>query len=449
MSPSRRHAVIVGASVAGLATARVLSDHFDRVTVLERDDLADGTSPRRGVPQGRHVHALQAGGARALAAMFPGLMDELVRRGAAHVEFNRGRWYEAGGYRTRSLIERRVVSASRPFLENAIRERVEALPNVSIERGAAVETLLAGGGCVTGVRAFDGSVSYPLEADLVVDCSGRSSRGGLWMEDLGYAAPRVDEVECRMRYATVVLPRRRGDLDADFAVVLERPPQGNRAAFLMPVEGDRWIATIGAGHGAAAPTDEVSFRQAAALLPAPELHELLQGMGDLGPVATHRLPSSKRRRYEKLRRVPAGFVVLGDAICSFNPIYGQGMSSAVLQAVQLGECLAAGHDDAALVRAFYQRAAKVIAPSWQLAIAADRAYSGGDGSAPLRAELVNRYLHQVLTAAHVSPEVNTAMLLVQSLVAPPAILFRPEMVRSVRAACRQAKRQPAARVTVD
>jgi 2-polyprenyl-6-methoxyphenol hydroxylase-like FAD-dependent oxidoreductase len=440
-SPLRGHAVIVGASIAGLATARVLSDHFDRVTLMERDELPAGSDPRRGVPQGRHAHALLSGGARAIAEMFPGIMEELVQRGAPLIEFNQGRWYQAGGYRARCLFERKVVAASRPFIEQIVRERVQALTNVRIERGMAVETLLARDGRVTGVQVFDGSVSYSVEADLVVDCSGRASRGALWMEELGYAAPPVVEVECQMRYATVILPRRPEDLAVDFSVTIETPPLGKRAAFLLPIEGDRWIATIGAGYGAEAPTDEASFREAAASLPAPELHTLLQAMGDLGPVATHRLLSSKRRRYEKLKDVPAGFLALGDSVCSFNPIYGQGMSSAVLQAVQLGECLDAGYgNDTALVTAFYRRAAKVIATPWQIAVGADFAYPESVGPKSIGTDLVNRYLHRVLVAAQVSPEVNTSMILVQNLLAAPSTLFRPSMVRSVRKASREARR---------
>jgi 2-polyprenyl-6-methoxyphenol hydroxylase-like FAD-dependent oxidoreductase len=441
-SPLRRHAIIVGGSIAGLAAARVLSDHFERVTILERDELPADAGPRRGVPQGRHAHALLAGGARAIAEMFPGIMEELVGRGAAVIEFNQGRWYQAGGYRASCLIERKVVSASRPFIEQAVRERVEALPNVGFERGVAVERLLGYGGRVTGVQAFDGSVSSAIDADLVVDCTGRASRGTLWMEELGYAAPTVAEVECQMRYATVVLPRRSDDLDADFAVIIESPPSGKRAAFVMPIEGDRWIATIASGYGAEPPTDETSFRAAAAALPSPELDLVLRTMGDLGPVATHRLQSSKRRRYERLRDVPAGFLALGDAICSFNPIYGQGMSSAVLQAVELGACLASYGNGSELVKAFYQRAAKVIATPWQIAVGADFAYPETMGPKPVGTDLVNRYLERVLTAAQVSPEVNTRMIMVQNLLASPSTLLRPSVVRSVRKANREARRRP-------
>ncbi len=314
-----RHAVVIGASMAGLATARVLTDHFESVTVLDRDPLPEGTGPRKGVPQGRQAHALLSGGSRAIAELFPGLMEELVAAGAELIEFNGGSWYQADGYRAECLVVRQVVSASRPFIEAGVRRRVAVLAHVTIMTGHAVETLLHAGGRVIGVKVFDGTTSRDIPADLVVDCSGRASHGTLWLEDLGYQAPETVEVRCDVRYASVVVPRRQGDLDKTFSVVIESPPHGKRAAFLLPIEGDRWIATITAGYGAEAPTDEASFRAAAASLPSLEMHRLLEGLDELGPVATHRLISSKRRRYERLRDVPAGFLALGDADLQLQP----------------------------------------------------------------------------------------------------------------------------------
>jgi 2-polyprenyl-6-methoxyphenol hydroxylase-like FAD-dependent oxidoreductase len=441
---SRRHhghALVIGAGVAGLGAARVLADRFDAVTVLDRDQLPESADARKGVPQGRHAHALLAGGARAIAGMFPGIMEELVAGGAALIEFNDGFWHQAGGYRAASLVERKVVSASRPFIEANIRRRVRELPNVRIESGLAVETLIHDGGRVRGVRAFDGRRSRELVADLVVDCSGRASRASLWMEEAGYRAPDVREVRCDVRYGTTIVPRSRGDLDGTFAVIIESPPDGKRAAFLIPIERDRWIVTIAATFGAEVPTDEASFHAIAATLPSPKVAEVLSKAGPMAPVVNHRMVSSKWRRYDKLTRLPAGFLALGDAICSFNPIYGQGMSSGVLQAVELAACLDSGSNDETLVRMFYKRAAKVIAIPWQLSAENDLAYPENAVSRPVRTDLVNRYMKRVLLAAQVSAEVNTKMILVQNLVMPRSTLFKPSFVRSVLAAAREAERR--------
>jgi 2-polyprenyl-6-methoxyphenol hydroxylase-like FAD-dependent oxidoreductase len=440
--PHRQHAIVIGGSIAGLSAARILSDHFSQVTILERDELPTDAQARKGVPQGRHAHVLLGGGARALARLFPGIMDELVAGGAEPIEFNRGHWHQAGGYRARSLVERSVVSATRPFLEEGIRRRVAERPDVRILTGMVVETLVYGGGRVHGVRAFDGTSSRELLADLVVDCSGRGSRAPLWMEEIGYRPPEVVEVRCDVRYGTAVLRRRDGDLDGSFAVVIESPPDGKHVAFLLPVEGDRWMVTVAASFGAEAPTDPESFVSIAAGLPAPEIEQVLRKAGPVESVATHRMITSKRRRYEKLSQVPLGFLALGDAICSFNPVYGEGMSVSALQAVELGACLdEIQGDDERLARQFYQRAARIIAGPWQIAVGNDFGYPECTGRKPFGTDLRNRYLHRVLLAAQVSPEVNTAMLMVQNLLAPPASLYRPKMVRAVQAAAREAERR--------
>ncbi len=435
-----RHTVVIGASMAGLAAARVLADHFDKVTVLDRDRLPAGADPRKGVPQGRHAHALLGGGVRAIEALFPGLMDEMVAGGAGLLDFNDGTWHQAGGYRASCLVERKVVGGSRPFIEGHLRRRVTDLANVRIVDDVAVEGLVHVGERARGVRIVVGGAVEPLEADLVVDCTGRSSQASQWLEAIGCDAPEVVEVRCDMRYATMILQRTASDLDGTFAVIIESPPEGKRAGFLIPIDGDRWIVTLAAGFGAPSPTDELSFHATAASLPSPEIHDVLSKADALSPVTSHRLISSKRRRYEKLNRVPAGFLALGDSICSFNPVYGQGMSSAVMQAVEMGACLESHDNDEHLVKAFYQRAAKVIANPWQIAVGADFAYPECVGPKPLGTDLVNRYMKRVLLAAQVSPEVNTAMIMVQNLLAPPTSLLRPSMMLAVRRAAPEALR---------
>jgi 2-polyprenyl-6-methoxyphenol hydroxylase-like FAD-dependent oxidoreductase len=428
--------------MAGLAAARVLADHFDQVTVLDRDDLPDTAETRKGAPQGRHAHALLGGGAQAIEQLFPGMMEQLAENGAELIDFNDGRWHQAGGYRTTSLIERKVVSASRPFIEANLRERVWAWPGVQLETGVTITNLVHDGERVRGVGIIDEEgAPRTLQADFVVDSTGRGSNAHRWLQDIGFEPPEVIEVPCGVRYATTTLRRSASDMDASFAISIESPPDGKRAGFLLPVEGDRWIVTIASSFGAAAPTDDESFRRIAATLPSPEISQVLERAEQLTPVATHRLPSSKRRRYENSKRVPAGFVALGDSISSFNPIYGQGMSSAVMQAVALGECLSDHANDGRLPHIFYKRAAKIVATPWKIAVGNDLAYPENTAPKPAGTDLVNRYMKRVLLATHVSPEVNTEMILVQNLLAPPSTLFRPSMVRMVLRAARIAEKR--------
>jgi 2-polyprenyl-6-methoxyphenol hydroxylase-like FAD-dependent oxidoreductase len=267
------------------------------------------------------------------------------------------------------------------------------------------------------------------------------------MEQTGYQPPEVVQVRCEMAYATKFLRRSPDDMDATFAVTIESPPDGTRAGFLLPVEGDRWMVTLADRFQAPAGNEE-SFRAFAATLPAPEIGDVLAKAESLTPITTHRLLSSQRRLFEKLRRVPAGFVTLGDSICSFNPLYGQGMSSAALQAMALDTCIDRyGIADDRLPKRFYKEAAKVIAGPWKIAVGADFAYPQTTGPKPPGTDMVNRYIARVLLAAQVSPAVNMAMLQVQQLTAPPTSLFRPSMMRAVRKAARQAERRLAAAPT--
>jgi 2-polyprenyl-6-methoxyphenol hydroxylase-like FAD-dependent oxidoreductase len=441
---THHHAVVVGASMAGLFTARVLADHFTRVTVLDRDQLLTSPDPRKGVPQGRHAHALLAAGQQVLATLFPGVVEELVADGAVLMDFDAGRWFQAGGYRAPVGLKRAAISASRPLLEAHLRRRVTSIPNVQIMSGVSVERLLHDGPRVRGVQVNDGDTVSGLTADLVVDCSGRGSRAAHWMEQVGYEQPETVNVRCDMAYATKIVRRSLGDVDAAFAITIESPPNGTRAGILVPIEGDRWMVTLTDRFHAPA-ADEASFRAFAESLPAPQIRQVLARAEPLTPIVTHRLPSSQRRRFEKLRRVPAGFLTLGDSICSFNPLYGQGMSSAALQAMALGECLGRYElDGEELPKQFYRRAAKVIAGPWQIAVGADFAYPQTSGPKPPGTDIVNRYIARVLLAAQVSSDVNMAMLQVQQLTAPPTSLFRPSMMRAVRKAAREAERRQAA-----
>jgi 2-polyprenyl-6-methoxyphenol hydroxylase-like FAD-dependent oxidoreductase len=438
---SNHHAVIIGASVAGLFTARVLADHFTKVTVLDRDELPEGAAARKGVPQGRHAHALLAAGQRTLMELFPGIGEELTADGATLINFNEGRWYQAGGYRSKINKMRAAISASRPLLEHHLRRRVAALPNVQIRSGVAVDGLLYDGRRVRGVQVCEDGTLSGITGDLIVDCSGRSSRASAWMEQIGYPTPKVDHVKCEQVYSTRIFRRSPDDMDATFAITIESPADGKRAAFVVPIEGDRWIVTFG-DRFTAPLTDEASFEAFARSLPAPEAGEVVTRAEALTPVMNHRMMSSQRRRYEKLRRVPAGFVTLGDSICSFNPIYGQGMSSGALQAVALGQAVARyGIADAGLPKGFYRQAAKVIDNPWKIAVGADFAYPETTGPKPIGTDLVNRYMARVLLAARVSPEINATMLEVQQLTSPPSALFRPSFIRAVRKAARQAERQ--------
>lgn len=435
--------VVVGASMAGLLAARALADQADRVIVLDRDPLVDDEQSRRGVPQGRHAHAILAAGHQRIEAWFPGFTDALLSRGATVGDAGNAIWWQAGGLKVKCTVGISALCASRPMLEREVRRRLQALANVEIRHDASVEELSIGPSAATGPGAVTGVVvdGEQVLADLVVDATGRNTRLLGQVVAAGYEAPPVSEVKIDMSYATRILPRTDHDIDADYCIIAPTPPRENRFGVLLPIEGDRWILTIGGFHGDAAPTDDAGYRAFARSLPHPAIADLLDRVEPLSAVMTHRLPSNQRRHFEKLRQMPSGYVALGDSICSFNPIYGQGMSSAALQAEQLA--LAAGREpigSPAMARRFYRQAAKVVNNPWQIAAGSDFLHPSTTGPKPPGTDLVNRYVAKVQLATHVSPEALASMQRVQNLLAPPPSLMAPGTMLKV---FRAARRSPA------
>jgi flavin-dependent dehydrogenase len=429
-------AVVLGAGFAGLLAARVLADHFAEVLVVDRDDvIAAGAAPRRGVPQGTQVHGMLLGGREAIERLLPGWTEALAARGATVGDVSADlAWWFAPGRLVRATSGMTVVTAGRPLLEDEVRRRVTALPNVRVRGGTDVVGVTAtpDGGRVTGVRLVDrtpGAAATSLPAGLVVDATGRGSRAPAWLADLGHAPPPEERLDVGIGYVSRLFPARPGDPDLRVCVVALRPPDP-RSGVLARQEGDRWILTLGARLGHPVPADLAEFRAVARALPAPE-PAAIAGREPIGGPAVHRFPVMRWRHYERCRRLPAGLVVLGDAVCSFDPTFAHGMSVAALQAEVLRRELAAGRDG--LERRVARGAAEVAAVPWALVSGTVRRFPGMPPK-PLRERLLDRYLARLVTTATRDDVVATAFLRVVNLVAPPRSLLAPRLARRVLAA---------------
>lgn len=432
------HAVVIGAGVAGLTAAVVLAQRFTQVTVLERDQLRSAVAVRRGVPQGRHGHVLLVGGSNSLERLLPGLIQDLLNAGARPTTARDGVWYQEGGVRAKVDSSLQMICLSRPLLEAQVRSRVLAIPNISLVDGARVRELRLSddGRAVIGVSAQRDGSGREVGGSLVVDASGRPAALLRQLEQAGFPPPPVSNVTVDMGYATHVIDRLPGDLGGClFAVALREAPS-SRGGFVLPIEGGQWIVSLAGAHGDHPPTQRQGFVEFARSLPLPEIGELAARAPDSG-AAKYRLNSSQRRHFERLRRAPRGYIALGDALCAFNPVYGQGMTSAVQQAEALGKAIDRhGPDGPDLGSQFYRRAARVVATPWRMAVGTDFNLPGTTGPKPLGTDLVNRYMHHVLRACHSSPEISEQMLLVQNLLAPPTTLMRPDRVLKVLLAAR-------------
>lgn len=425
-------AVVLGGSIAGLLTARVLAEHYPDVVVVERDELPTGVAHRRGVPHGRHIHALLARGQQALDELLPAFTAELVARGARTGDVLGDARHCFGGHRFRRRSSGLVaVCASRPVIEDLVRTRVRALPAVRIVDRCDVVGLTTTRDAtrVTGARVIrraDGSAEETVDADLVVDATGRGSRTPARLEALGYPPPDTDRVPIDLGYATRTYRLAPGALGGDLAVLVGPSPGRPRGGALQFLEGDRHLLTLIGVLGDHPPTDTDAFDAFARSLPFPDVAEAIAGAEPLDDPVAFRYPASARQRYERLRRFPDGLLVTGDALCSFNPVYGQGMSVAALEALTLRRHLDRGFRPRP--RAVLRDLARVVDPPWDIAACGDLAFPEVPGHRGRRVQLVNRYLDHVLATAGSDAEVGRAFVRVSGLVDRPESLLRPRVV---------------------
>jgi 2-polyprenyl-6-methoxyphenol hydroxylase-like FAD-dependent oxidoreductase len=433
------HAVVLGAGMGGLLAARVLADAYRRVTVVERDPLPATAERRRGVPHGRHAHVLVPGGAQVLDELFPGLLDELVAAGAPAIRDLAELRFAPGGHLLR--LQGRPAGpapypASRPFLEAHLRARVRALPSVELldRCEAAGLATTAARDHVTGVRLLrhtgeGAQAEEVLDADLVLDATGRGGRAPAWLEAIGYDPPPQEQLEVNLKYATRHLRRRPGDLGGAKIVGVGAEPGRPTGIALFAEEEDRWVLTAIGYQGHHPPTDPEGFLGFVQAIAPPDVFAMLRDAEPLDEIVAYRFRANLRRRYERLRRFPAGLLVLGDAICSLNPAYGQGMSLAALEAAALREALAGGERD--LARRFFRAAARPVAMAWGLTVGGELSLPQVEGPRPLPVRVLNAYARRVAVAAERDPVVAARFLRVASLQDPPPRLFRPSTARRV------------------
>jgi 2-polyprenyl-6-methoxyphenol hydroxylase-like FAD-dependent oxidoreductase len=441
----RCHVIVIGGSLAGLLAARVLTDHFERVTVIERDRYPVGPDARKGVPQARHAHVLLGRGQQILRELFPGLAEEMESAGVPVVDpAGDIAWLTPAGWSIRFRSSLAMLSASRDLLEWSIRRRVAALPRIQILEDTDVSGLVpaASGRGICGAlihRRHPGegepSGDQRLDADLVVDASGRGSHAPRWLTALGYAAPEETVVDSFLGYASR-LYRCPGSLPAHWkAVYLQsKPPGGTRGGLILPVEGNRWLVTLSGRGGDYPPTDEAGFVAFARSLASPIIHEAFQGAEPLSAIVGYRGTANRLRHFERLERWPEGFVVLGDASCAFNPVYGQGMTTAALGAVTLGECLrqhAQRHSEG-MAMEFQRQLAQVNTTPWLLATGEDYRYPTTVGGRPgWFTRLLHRYVDRVVKLGRDHASVQLTFLQVLHLLKPPSALFRPGILWAV------------------
>ncbi|MFF6999740.1 FAD-dependent oxidoreductase [Streptomyces sp. NPDC008313] len=434
-----RHAVVVGGSLAGLLAAHVLVGHADRVTIVERDHFPEGPEPRSGVPQGRHPHVLLQGGQAAMESLLPGFLAELRDAGAPLVGmpsdlvlWQDGRWFR------RTSATTHIYTGSRAQLEELVRRRVLANPLISTVEGADVVGLLGDASRVRGVllreRSGDaGAQPHPLEADLVVDATGAGTKAPQWLAAIGATAPHEERLDTGLAYASRIYRGRSGVLDGETVGYYVYPgPSQHHGGGALPLEDGSHLVIVSGLRGDEPPTGDDEFVAYAKRLAHPLLDRWMAEAEPLTPAFGYRRTANVRRRYD-LPGHPAGFLATGDALCTFNPIYGQGMAVAAMSAVALRDALADRRRTPSTRRV--QRA--LVAASrqaWDISAGADRAMPGATGNALDGGpgdRVAGWYLRRVRERAPGDPVVDRAFRAVLTLSEPVAALFAPPVARAV------------------
>lgn len=437
-------ACVLGGSIAGLLAARVLSDRARRVVIIESDNLSAGTESRPGVPQDQQVHTLLPAGQRWLERWMPGITEEAQDRGAPFVPAE-GTTLINGVPQAPDGEGHHLLAIGRPVLETLIRNRVTSRPNVSVVHGRATGLRYRDDAvsAVQYVATADGDHTRLIDADFVVDAMGRSSRLTAWLGQSGYDQPRLERLQAPINYATARFERsvKVAELDTVGALAIftpQFPSGGVSVAAAQPIEDERWIVLL-MGYGDNRPGRTIDeFRDTCAKLPP--IFAMATAGPVIGDVATYHQSESRRRHFTEVSNFPAGLVSVGDAVASFNPIYGQGMSSAAMHASCLASYLDRGPDFGAAAHDFFGLQQVVVDAAWAVSAGGDAAALDARNGTEAPEELRQQRwaMDQIAAATLVNGDVTRAMNGVTFMLRHPATLADPELLASAVAANQEA-----------
>lgn len=423
--------VVLGGSIAALFAAVALAEGYDEVVLVDRDQLIGVREARRGAPQGRHINGLLARGARAMEDLFPEITAEMVRAGCPLTDLSGTvRWYVNGVQLRQIRAGLTNVGARRPVMEAHVRERIEALTNVTFMQGYDITGLVTttDRSRVTGAKVqphgqTDGAEEI-LEADLVVDATGRGSRTPVWLESLGY--PRVAEDGAKIGLGYASRHYRKLSTDPwgyDHSIIVVAAPDRPRGAIFTKTDAGAVELTVYGILGDHPPTDPEGFNAFAKTLPAPEIYEAISGAEPIDDPVLYRFPTTMRRRYERMSRLPHGFIIIGDAVCTPNPVFAQAQTLAALEALALRAHVRRG--ESPRPSAFMNEVARIIDPAWDMTAGVDLSFPGVEGKRTLKIKLMQRYMRRVLMAATADPGVTEVFMRSAGMVDHPRSLMKP------------------------
>ncbi len=435
-----KQAIIIGGSIAGLSAARALSPYYEKVIIIERDENPDTYKPRKAAPQSHHVHLLLRRGEIALNALFPGLSDELLSCGAARIDSSQDiRWHHYGSWKLHYDSGLKIMVQSRPLLEQLIRERIKGLDNLEYYYGYQVKNLnlSADGHSIAGVnieKMADRSEIISLNSDLLIDASGRGSKTPQWLQELGFSAAQETSIGIGLSYSTRSYRAPEG-IEFDWRLLVQSPqaPHDTRGGYVFHLENNQWLVTLNGYSGEVTPKNNDAFSEYAKNLAEPDVYDAMQKLEPTGEVKSYSVPETIRRHYEKLQNMPQGLIVMGDASCTFDPVFGQGISVAAQEALALSEMLAKETPSsmATAGKRFHKKAATIVDIPWMLSSNEDFRYPATKGEKSPELPILHWYSKQIFELSAIDEEVFDAFAHVLHLLKGIETFFKPSIVWKV------------------
>jgi len=428
------HGIVIGGSIAGLVSARVLLNHFDHVTLIERDQLPDDPTIRPGVPQASHVHVLLLKGYQLLEEFFPGLSQDLRNQGALRLDWI-GDWHflTTWDWLPEQQVGLEGLICSRLLLEWYLHQCLQQEQGFCLKAGSKVQSLLYNNHRITGITFQNQRGIHTLDAELVVDASGRNSQLPHWLQQLGYKTVPATKVNPFLGYASRWYQAPAHSAVTKGIMLTRKPGVTRREGVLYPIEGNRWVVTLSGVEGDYPTADDKEFLAFAKTLRHPMIYEAISSAQPISPIRCYRGIDNCWHHYETLSAMPEGIVTLGDAVCAFNPAYGQGMTVAAMEAKTLDHYLSQMSPTSKGFSLKFQReVAKLVKLPWLIATGEDFRWEATTGKRPgWFYQTLQRYFDQVTQLANKDLETTVKWVKVMHLVESPTQLFRFSIIKKV------------------
>ncbi|MGE7632652.1 FAD-dependent monooxygenase [Bacillus paramycoides] len=430
-------AIVIGGSIAGKLAAKALSTTFKEVIILEAGERWNGIDPRKRVPQSNHPHVLLKGGEKAIEELFPNITNELIEAGSIVNNFTRDlKWHQFGLWKQPFIGEVHMIQQSRPMLESHIQNRIEQVSNITTKYEILVEALQVDEkrNKVYGVKAkcLEKGTQEEIHADIVVDASGFGSKSIGWLRAYDIEV-KEEKVRIDLFYATRMF-RLKEDETLDYCNLLMSPsfPENPYGVLIQTIEDNRYFVTFSGYANEKAPRTDDEFYNFAENLSIPNVTDFLNKAEAITDIKTYKIPYQVRRRFDLVNNLPEGLLVVGDAQCRFDPVFGQGVSVAAMEAHQLQVLLQGRKQlDKTFTQQFYKKAANIIETPWDMTTTEISRHPQLKRELTMKQKFQLWYTKQIYRLSASDSDVYIRLVRVMNLIRSPFHLFHPKVLLAV------------------